>query len=973
MKLSHLLRTAGLCTLLISLDVGTRIPGNQNEKEPIKRPEREPDFYIFAQAELLKQVKKVEEEINQNIVKTSKEAALQGQIVDEYTAYSTFISLLQNYTPPTTTAALQVTLGDLEILSGIHAPRNCLLNQIDKTITMPGRLHLAYLLGHTTPSIEVLRHRQEIIKSLNILHDNHFNGLTKSLEMIHGNMNAFLQFFVPEPEYTQKAINSYFWSNRNPISRLMSAYNTSPWMLQGGQIFNRLFNAVKILGIPVGATIYHHSKANKEVDEKLIDLLALDENISPHIKKLVAIKNGEKIGPAVTKLNKNIVEKLTSNEEFGNITNNKLSDPSFIELASATKKLREGQETMPEEYKDKEKEEILEWKEAHPFSAKHSLENAEIITKKLKELNASNELLNEMEKLQAEYKSAEASDNNDINKELLKWLQQQPLYEKDASHHGWWNSIKSVFSPFQKNSRERIAKVIEEPKFLADIEGDQNSLFWAQYEYKKKLLEKAKNKYQTINPFKLIENTKKLIKSVEKDEKEYKAKTDLADAIAKSKQNSTADFIKTKLNKIDFLKEQKNYFKDTPYASQASWLLYQAYVNYYGGGIGAALGLSALPTWGYFSEKKNNEITNYLHAKMIGIGQIVRALQTIAQIIKVDPTLSQNLEHLAAINDLFDPYSKRYSSKMHQLIDLLLTNTFTGEPSYFSLKGRVLAAYILMTQCKHEFIYALQAAGEIDAFLSCSKLYGENYNSNTPYTFVEYLKSKTPIFKMKDMWNPLVNTGKTSKQPVVTNSIALGPDARKNILISGPNAGGKSTFMKGIGIAAILGQSLGIAPTKDLKLTPFSQILTYMNIADDTAGGVSRYKSEVKRAESVCKAVDRLAKNKFSLCIMDELYSGAAPKEAAIAGYSTAEKLGEYPNNILVLASHFNELKKLEANTSTFANYKVEVIEHGDGSYSYTYKIVPGASTQNIALEILKEANVGSEYIDRAQAVIAGS
>jgi hypothetical protein len=389
--------------------------------------------------------------------------------------------------------------------------------------------------------------------------------------------------------------------------------------------------------------------------------------------------------------------------------------------------------------------------------------------------------------------------------------------------------------------------------------------------------------------------------------------------------------------------------------------------------IGMATGFQTYMTYSAYSdEKENNTITNYLHAQLLEVAKVVRALQSLSTLLKKYPELDNALVYSKDLHALFDDKDSRYSQKMHQLIDLLLTNTFKGDPSYFCHKGRVLAAYKLMTEVKNEFAIALHATGEVDAFYSCAQLYEEYANTSTPYSFAEYLDGqKTPSMDMQEMWNPFVNIKKESAHKVVTNSIKLGPDMRKNALISGPNAGGKSTFMKGLNITVILGQTLGIVPAEKLSFTPFAKIITYMNITDDTASGKSLFMSEVERAQELLDTVEDLTKKEFSLCIMDEMFSGTSPREGEAASYAVAEEIGSIKNSILLLASHFDRLKKLETETPLFTNYQVRVLRYDNGTFTYPFKVEHGAANQNVAIDILKQKGINSRILDKAQQILA--
>lgn len=395
------------------------------------------------------------------------------------------------------------------------------------------------------------------------------------------------------------------------------------------------------------------------------------------------------------------------------------------------------------------------------------------------------------------------------------------------------------------------------------------------------------------------------------------------------------------------------------YEGKGDW---RSYVT--GQGIWA-LTVGAFGKWGTDREKTYNNLTNYMHAQLIAVSTVVRAMKASSNLIKQNPELAAGLEHKEDLHALFSERSRRTSVKLRKLCSLLLTNTFKGEASYLSMKGRVLAAYSLMQDVKNEFAPALRALGEVDVLLSTAKLYRKFENERVSYSFPTYIDKEQPEITLVNMWNPFVPT-----QKVVTNSIILGNTMPQNIILTGPNAGGKSCFLKGVTLSVLMAQTLGIAPVQELILTPFAKINTYMNVTDDTAAGNSLFKSEVLRAQGLLDTVKNLNSKKFSLSIMDEMFSGTSPKEGAAAGYGVAKRLGALNNSILLLATHFPLLTELEDVTNNFKNYQVRVVRHGSGSFSYPYKLEDGKADQNVAIDILKQQGFDASILDDANEVL---
>ena len=366
----------------------------------------------------------------------------------------------------------------------------------------------------------------------------------------------------------------------------------------------------------------------------------------------------------------------------------------------------------------------------------------------------------------------------------------------------------------------------------------------------------------------------------------------------------------------------------------------------------------------YMSEKNYFDLLKYIHEKTNALPATIKALNAMAEAIDTHPEL-KHLENAQQLID-FKHKAKTLSPKLKSLITLLKTPTFQGKVSIFSLKGRVRAAYALMQEVKNELAPFLLAIGEIDAYLSCATLYNEYNDKENKFAFATYLDQTIPYLCTENMWNPFI-----ASEKAIVNSITLGNNLPLNIILTGPNAGGKSTFIKGITLNILLAQTIGIVPARNFSFTPFAKINTYMNISDDISAGKSLFMSEVLRAQELVDTIQNLPTNKFVFSVMDEMFSGTSPKEGESASYAVAESLGKNTNSILLLATHFPELKNLESATRNFKNYQVRVVRHLNGIFSYPFKLQEGAADQNVAIDILKQQGFSSSILDRAQEILA--
>lgn len=357
------------------------------------------------------------------------------------------------------------------------------------------------------------------------------------------------------------------------------------------------------------------------------------------------------------------------------------------------------------------------------------------------------------------------------------------------------------------------------------------------------------------------------------------------------------------------------------------------------------------------------QLLNYLHEKTNSVAVVIKALDAAEKIIKKSPEL-QTLQHKQVIFN-FAQSTDALSGKMKKLLGLLRTSTFEGPVKTLSLKGRVKAAYALLQEVKDELAPALIALAEFDAYIGLAKLYTEYKDKTNHFVFANYITQNTPSVVMQNMWHPFVGS-----ESAIANSIALGTTTPNNVILTGPNAGGKSTFIKGLTLNIILAQTIGMVPASSFALTPFAKINTYMNIADDTSGGNSLFKAEVLRAQELIQNIDALQSGEFAFSVMDEIFSGTSPKEGEAASYAVAHELGSRKNSMLMLATHFPKLKELEKITGNFKNYQVRVIRHDNGTFSYPFKLEFGAADQNVAIEILQQQGFSSSILNTAHQIL---
>jgi hypothetical protein len=214
-----------------------------------------------------------------------------------------------------------------------------------------------------------------------------------------------------------------------------------------------------------------------------------------------------------------------------------------------------------------------------------------------------------------------------------------------------------------------------------------------------------------------------------------------------------------------------------------------------------------------------------------------------------------------------------------------------------------------------------------------------------------FIKNKKKTIFKNSYYAPLKN------ENPIKNTIKL----KKNIIITGPNASGKTTTLKSTLINIIFTQQFGCGFYDSAQLMPFKYIHCYLNIPD-TSGRDSLFQAEARRCKDILDIVTTNSEETH-FCVFDELYSGTNPDEAVTSATAFMNYLIKNENVYCLLTTHFTKICKNVKKNKNILNCHMAT-EKINNKLSYKYKLLEGISEVKGGITVLTEMNYPKEIID---------
>jgi DNA mismatch repair protein MutS len=200
----------------------------------------------------------------------------------------------------------------------------------------------------------------------------------------------------------------------------------------------------------------------------------------------------------------------------------------------------------------------------------------------------------------------------------------------------------------------------------------------------------------------------------------------------------------------------------------------------------------------------------------------------------------------------------------------------------------------------------------------------------------------------------------SSDAPFVPNDLTL-DERRRMLIITGPNMGGKSTYMRQTALIAILAHIGSFVPAEAATLGPIDRIFTRIGAADDLTGGRSTFMVEMTETANILNSATR-----ESLVLMDEVGRGTSTFDGLSLAWSAARHIAQKIGAFTLFATHYFELTSLPEEIPACGNVHLDATEHGR-ELIFLHSVKPGPASQSYGLHVAELAGVPRDVIERAR------
>ena len=255
-------------------------------------------------------------------------------------------------------------------------------------------------------------------------------------------------------------------------------------------------------------------------------------------------------------------------------------------------------------------------------------------------------------------------------------------------------------------------------------------------------------------------------------------------------------------------------------------------------------------------------------------------------------------------------------------------------------------------------ILALQTIAQALAQLDCLAALAEHA---TRHQWCAPQLVSEPVLEIQQGRHPVIEN---QIERFIANDCKFNAE-RKLLLITGPNMGGKSTYMRQIALITLLAYVGSYVPATAAIIGPIDRIFTRIGAADDLAGGRSTFMVEMTESAAILNAA-----TEQSLVLMDEVGRGTSTFDGLALAWAIAKQLITHTNCYTLFATHYFELTQLPETHTTATNVHLSAVEHNE-SIVFLHAVQDGPASQSYGLQVAQLAGIPSQVIRAARKHLA--
>ena len=198
-------------------------------------------------------------------------------------------------------------------------------------------------------------------------------------------------------------------------------------------------------------------------------------------------------------------------------------------------------------------------------------------------------------------------------------------------------------------------------------------------------------------------------------------------------------------------------------------------------------------------------------------------------------------------------------------------------------------------------------------------------------------------------------------EPFVANDLTLEPHHRRMLIVTGPNLGGKSTYMRQTALIVLLAHLGSFVPAERAIIGPVDRIFTRIGASDDLAGGRSTFMVEMSEAANILNNA-----TPYSLVLIDEIGRGTSTFDGLALAWACAVQLANVVRSFTLFATHYFELTRLPDEQPGIVNVHLDAVEHGE-AIVFMHRVQDGPADRSYGLQVAALAGVPPVVIQQAR------